>query len=93
MWKARVATSGTCSGPGRIDVSLGMATQVLPFEFRRPPGVLPKGVRRAVQERVMTRAVEMLQLAVQQEFETYQHRLEHRKVGHPLSTCGLSTSE
>jgi len=65
MWKPRVATSGTCSGPGRIDVSLGMATQVLPFEFRRPPGVLPKGVRRAVQERVMTLAVEMLQLANQ----------------------------
>jgi hypothetical protein len=27
------------------------------------------------------------------EFETYRHRPEHRKVGRPLSTCGLSTSE
>jgi len=63
--EARVATSGTCAGPGRVDVSLGMATQVLLFQFRGPIGVLPKGVRRAVQERVVTRAVEMLQLANQ----------------------------
>lgn len=27
------------------------------------------------------------------EFETCRHRPEHRKVGRPLSTCGLSTSE
>jgi hypothetical protein len=47
--EARVATSSTCPGPGRVDIPLGMATQVLLFEFRGPTGVLPKGVRRAVQ--------------------------------------------
>ena len=65
MGEARVATSSTCPGPGRVDIPLGMATQVLLFEFRGPTGVLPKGVRRAVQERVVTRAVQMLQLANQ----------------------------
>ena len=42
-----------------------MATQILLFQFRGPTGVLPKGVGRAVQERVVTRAVEMFQLAKQ----------------------------
>ena len=51
--KPAVATSGSCSGPGGVDVSLGMTTQVLLFEFRGPTGVLPEGVRRAVQERTI----------------------------------------
>jgi hypothetical protein len=53
LGEARVATSGSCSGPGGVDVSLGMTTQVLLFEFRGPTGVLPEGVRHAVQERTI----------------------------------------